>query len=251
MNRPRLAIAGLTACFGCQLTLLNCEAELPDIAERFSFTYFPMGMSSPDITADFDAALVEGAVSTPGDLETLVTLRNRSRLLIAIGTCAIFGGVAAMCNEEPRSRLLRTVYGPAADGLASFNPAPLERFVTVDFAVTGCPPERGELLATLAALLRGTFPALPAYPVCLECRSRENACLLIERNEPCLGPVTRAGCNARCPAMAVRCEGCRGPVAEANVAAELELLIAKGVSREELVRRLRRFCPEWDYEQRA
>lgn len=251
MSQPRLAIAGLTACFGCQLSLLNCEAELPEIATRFSFTYFPMGMSSSDISADFDAAMVEGAVSTPGDLETLVTLRNRSRLLIAIGTCAIFGGVAAMCNGEPRSRLLRTVYGPAADGIASFNPGPLDRFVTVDFSVTGCPPEKGELLATLAALLRGTFPALPLYPVCMECRCRENPCLLMERNEPCLGPVTRAGCNARCPAMAVRCEGCRGPVAEANVAEELELLATKGFSREELLRRMRRFCPEWDYGQRA
>ena len=143
MTRPRLAIAGLTACFGCQLTLLNCEAELPEISARFDFTYFPMGISSPDISTDFAAALIEGAVSTPGDLETLVNLRNRSRQLIAIGTCASFGGVAAMGNDDPRAQLLRTVYGAGAEGIASFAPVPLNHFVTVDFAVTGCPPEKG------------------------------------------------------------------------------------------------------------
>lgn len=251
MNKPRIAIAGLTACFGCQLTLLNCEAELPALAERFAFSYFPMGMSSPDIGGEFDAALVEGAVSTPADINTLVTLRNRSRLLVAFGTCALWGGVAAMKNHEPRTPLLEAVYGSAAPDIVSFNPGPLGRFVKVDFVITGCPPEKGELLATLAALLRGTLPEFPAYPVCMECRMRENRCLLIEDGELCLGPLIQAGCNARCPAVSIKCEGCRGPVAEANVAAELALLLEKGFSREEIANRLRRFCPEWDYEQRS
>ncbi len=67
----------------------------------------------------------------------------------------------------------------------------------------------------------------------------------------CLGPLTQAGCNARCPAVEIKCEGCRGPVAEANVVAELALLLEKGFAREEIVRRMRRFYPDWDYEQRS
>ncbi|MCM2359625.1 MAG: NADH:ubiquinone oxidoreductase [Geobacteraceae bacterium] len=251
MRKPIIAIAGLTACSGCQLTLLNCEAELPELAERFDLAYFPLGITEGAVTGPFDAAFVEGAVSTPDDLEILIKLRSRSRHLVAFGTCALWGGVAAMNNHESRNALLETVYGEGGSEMKSFNPQPFRHFIKVDFAITGCPPEKPEILAALAALLRGTFPVFPRYPVCTECRSRENRCLLIEDNEICLGPLIQAGCNARCPAVGIICEGCRGPVDEANVAAELELFLEKGFTREEIGRRMRRFCPEWDYEQRS
>ena len=250
MKRPTIAIAGLTACSGCQLTLLNCEEELPEIAARFIFDYFPMGITERVITGPIDVAFVEGAVSTPDDLDILIKLRSRSRFLVAFGTCALWGGVAAMKNHESRKVLAESIYGTAAGEMKTFNPGPFHHFVKVDFSITGCPPEKGELLATLASLLRGTVPVLPEYPVCTECRNRENLCLLMERNELCLGPIVRAGCNARCPSVGIKCEGCRGPAGEANVAAEMELLLEKGFSREEVTGRMQRFCPEWDYEQR-
>jgi sulfhydrogenase subunit delta len=246
MIRPKIAIAGLTACFGCQLTLFNCETEWPEIAGQFDFVYFPMGMSGGDECVPIDVAFVEGAVSTPEDLETLMRLRSRSRLLVAFGTCAVWGGVAAMKNDTPRIKLVEFVYGIAANEVKTFNPGPFRRFVAVDFTIPGCPPEKHELLKTLASLLHGTLPEFPVYPVCMECRVRENRCLLIEDNELCLGPLIQAGCNARCPAVSIKCEGCRGPVAEANIAAEVELLLEKGFSREEIAGRMRRFCPEWE-----
>lgn len=251
MNRPIIAMAGLTACSGCQLTLFNCEAELPGLAERFDVAYFPMGYSQSTLAGPVDVAFVEGAVSTPDDLEILIKLRSRSRRLIAFGTCALWGGVAAMNNHESRNDLLEKVYGPGGREMQSFNPQPFHHFIKVDFAITGCPPEKSELVATLASLLSGTFPVFPAYPVCTECRNRENRCLLIEDNEMCLGPLIQAGCNARCPAVGIKCEGCRGPVAEANVAAEVQLYQEKGYSREEIERRMRRFYPEWDYDRRS
>lgn len=251
MRRPRIAVAGLTACSGCQLTLLNCEEEFPEIVRRFDLVHFPMAESGCDPEAVFDAALVEGAVSTPADLALLFRLRNASRLLIALGTCALFGGVAAMNNGiSERDELMRGVYGEAAAGFASFAPSPFGNFVGVDFAVTGCPPEKPELLSLLAALLAGTLPPMPCYPVCTECRSRENLCLLLEKNQLCLGPVIQGGCDARCPATGIVCEGCRGPVREANVAQELELLLERGFDRAEIERRMRRFTPEWNHGQR-
>ncbi|OGT99912.1 MAG: NADH:ubiquinone oxidoreductase [Geobacteraceae bacterium GWC2_48_7] len=251
MKKPTIAIAGLTACSGCQLTFLNCEEELPEIAQRFVVDYFPMGLTERLMTGPIDVAFVEGAISTPDDLETIIKLRSCSRLLVAFGTCALWGGIAAMKNDESRKQLAEAIYGPAAASLMTFNPQPFHRFVKVDFAITGCPPEKGELLTTLAALLRGTLPVFPHYPVCTECRNRENLCLLIECNEICLGPLIQAGCNARCPAVGIKCEGCRGPVTEANVAAETDLLLSKGFSREEIVSRMQRFYPEWNYEQRS
>lgn len=250
-TRPKIAIAGLTACSGCQLTLLNCEEELPEIAGRLDLVYFPMGQSGNVAQAAFDAAIVEGAVSTPGDLATLFRLRNASRILVAFGTCALFGGVAAMNNRSSaRGELLQQVYGAKGYEYESFPPAPFKNFVSVDFAIAGCPPEKHDLLNLLGALLAGTLPPVPCYPVCTECRSRENLCLLLERNQLCLGPIIQGGCNARCPATGIPCEGCRGPVAEANVAQELELLLERGFDRKEIERRMSRFSPEWNYEQR-
>jgi sulfhydrogenase subunit delta len=249
--RPRIAVAGLTACSGCQLTLLNCEEQLPEIAERFDIAYFPMAQSGAKLRGPFDAAIVEGAVSTPGDLSTLFQLRNASRILVAFGTCALFGGVAAMNNRTSRREdLLGQVYGANGGGFQSFSPAPFKNFISVDFAITGCPPEKSDLLDLLGALLAGTLPPVPCYPVCTECRSRENLCLLLEANQLCLGPVIQGGCNARCPATGIPCEGCRGPVPEANVAQQLELLVERGFDRKEIESRMSRFTPEWDYAQR-
>jgi len=251
MTRPKIAVAGLTACSGCQLTLLNCEEELPEIAAKFEICHFPMAQSGSDPQALYDMAIVEGAVSTPGDLTTLFRLRNASRLLVAFGTCALFGGVAAMNNLIcERAGLLREVYGANGDVFQSFPPAPFKNFVAVDCAITGCPPEKPDLLALLGAVLAGTLPPTPCYPVCTECRSRENLCLLLEKGELCLGPIIQGGCNARCPATGIPCEGCRGPVSEANVAQELELLLERGFDGKEIERRMSRFTPGWDYGQR-
>ena len=251
MNKPRLAIAGLTACSGCQLTILNCEEQLPEIASAFELAYFPMAESLQEPLTAFDAAIVEGAISTPGDLTTLFKLRNASRLLIAFGTCALFGGVAAMNNKfSKRTDLMREVYPELGGGFRSFPPAPFKNFVSVDFAITGCPPEKQDLLDLLAALLSDTLPPTTCYPVCTECRSRENLCLLLSENELCLGPIIQGGCNARCPATGIVCEGCRGPVREANIAQELGLLLERGFDRKEIERRMSRFTPEWNYGQR-
>ncbi|GAB7027689.1 NADH-quinone oxidoreductase subunit B family protein [Geotalea toluenoxydans] len=246
--RPTIAFAGLTACSGCQLTLLNCEEELPQVAEKFSIINFSLGMSGGDECSPLDVAFLEGAVSTPEDLEILLSLRNRSRLLIGVGTCARWGGIAAMKNDQSRKELAEAVYGDSAHSLLTFAPGPLHRFVTVDFTIVGCPPEKTEVLATLASLLHGTLPVFPDYPVCTECRNSENLCLLIEKDELCLGPLIQSGCNARCPAVSIVCEGCRGPVVEANVAAELALLLEKDFSKEEIMSRMRRFYPEWNNE---
>lgn len=246
--KPIIAFAGLTACSGCQLTLLNCEEELPQIVEKFDFSYFPLASSENTPCGAIDVAFVEGAVSTPEDLDILLSLRNRSRLLIGVGTCALWGGIATIKNDQSRIELAESIYGEAARDLKTFNPGPIHRFVTVNFSIAGCPPEKSEIKATLASLLHGTLPVFPGYPVCTECRNRENLCLLIEKNELCLGPLIQSGCNARCPAVNVVCEGCRGPAAEVNVAAEIAVLMEKGFSLQEITSRMHRFYQEWDHE---
>ena len=245
MNKLRLAIAGLTACSGCQLSLLNCEDELPGMQEQFEFHFFPMAITPALLEGEYDAALVEGCVSLPHETELLRDLRQRSRYLIALGTCAVWGGIAALRNGEDRELLRGQVYGRSRVAGETFEPQPLRSVVRVDAVINGCPPEKEELLDLLAGLLRGVLPVENDYPVCTECRMRENLCLLTERNLLCLGPLTSGGCGARCPSMSVACEGCRGPVPEANLAETLELYAQKGIDRTTVMERLHRFCPEW------
>ena len=143
MKKPVIAIAGLTACSGCQLTFLNCEQELPDITQRFILDYFPMAETERIISGPIDVAFVEGAVSTPEDLDTLVKLRNHSRLLVAFGTCALWGGIAAMKNHESRKDLAEAVYGPAGDNLKTFHPQPFHRFVRLTLRLPAVHPRKG------------------------------------------------------------------------------------------------------------
>lgn len=245
MKKLRLAIAGLTACSGCQLSLLNCEDELPRLLEPFEFQFFPMTCSPAQLEGEYDAALVEGCISMPHERELVQELRRRSAYLVALGTCAVWGGVAALRNGEDRELLCQRVYGHHPVGSETFDPLPLKCIVKVDAVVTGCPPEKEELLRLLAGLLRGALPVECDYPVCTECRMRENLCLLTERDQLCLGPLTLGGCSARCPSLSVPCEGCRGPVPEANLSEALTMYAQKDFDLQTVLGRLRRFCPEW------
>lgn len=245
MTKLRLAIAGLTACSGCQLSLLNCEAELPQILEMVEFHYFPMACSPADLKERYDAALVEGCLSMPHEKELLLALREMSHYLLAVGSCAVWGGVAALKNVLDREMLRRQVYGGSPIAVETCSPQPLHAVVKVDAVINGCPPEKEELLRLIAALLRGTLPTAISYPVCTECRMRENLCLLTERSALCIGPLTVGGCAARCPSLGVPCEGCRGEVPEANLAEALELYLQKGFDQATVYERLRRFCPGW------
>jgi sulfhydrogenase subunit delta len=119
---------------------------------------------------------------------------------------------------------------------------PLSKYVHVDAAITGCPIEKHELLDALANLLRGQLPVVPQYAVCAECKARENECLLVGRDAFCCGPVTVAGCHARCISLGVPCIGCRGPVSGANYASAAGMYAQKGYCEQDIKARLNWFA---------
>lgn len=229
MKRLQLAIVGLSGCSGCQLTLLNCEDELLRIAEQFEIACFPLACSSRASVASYDVALVEGCVATGDEAEFLKTIRDRSTLLVALGACAASGGIPAM-PMPGTNKVIET-------------PQPLHAVVHTDGELYGCPPEKDELLRLLADLLRGALPPVIDYPVCTECKMRENPCLLTDHRRLCLGGLTRGGCSARCPSLSVPCEGCRGAVPEENLPAALAIFAEHGYDAETVMRRLSRFFP--------
>ena len=93
---------------------------------------------------------------------------------------------------------------------------PISEHVKVDLELPGCPVSAGQLREVLAAVLVGRRPQLLNEAVCLDCKRRGIPCLLVTGTEPCLGPVTRAGCGALCPSVGRGCFGCFGPQVDAN-----------------------------------
>ncbi|HYD53687.1 MAG TPA: hypothetical protein VEA99_13715 [Gemmatimonadaceae bacterium] len=241
--KPRVGIFGLTGCAGDQLLILNCEDELLDLVQLVDFRDFTMAASSPDVDCTLDIAFVEGAVVTAEDEHLLRRTRDRARLLVAIGTCAIWGGVPGIPTTRPREELLHAVYGETATQWEVGRVRALREVVPVDAEISGCPIEKTEFLAALSSLLQGNLPALPRYAVCTECRIRENRCVLVSDGVLCCGPLTLAGCDARCPAVGVACIGCRGPAPDANVDSATRLFESKGYTHDDIARRLQVFAP--------
>jgi coenzyme F420-reducing hydrogenase gamma subunit len=135
------------------------------------------------------------------------------------------------------------LYGPAGRQFDAVPTRALHEVVSVNVKVSGCPIEKHEFLACVASLLNGDLPILPEHPVCMECRLRENRCLLIHDGLCCLGPITLGGCHARCPSLGVACAGCRGPARDANLDAAAVVFEDHGFSREVVRQRLQTFAP--------
>lgn len=235
----RVAYHRYTSCGGCQLTFLNCERELAAVENLFAIVEFPLISSADDAGSSLDVALIEGSITTVEELQQLLDLRRRTKYLIAVGACALSGGINALAQEQEIE--LRE-----GDRLNVFSPQPLSSFAKIDGEIVGCPPEGSDYLRLLGVLQQGGFPTENVVPVCMECRLRENRCLLIEGQQPCLGPVTRSGCLARCPSYGVICEGCRGAIPEANDPELTQLLLQAGLTAEEIRGRMERFSGRGD-----
>jgi sulfhydrogenase subunit delta len=245
-GKPRVGIFGLTGCAGDQLQILNCEDELLRLAGSINLVDWVMVKSDNDHTCRLDIAFVEGVVATELDLERLKTIRARTNFLVAAGTCAVWGGLPAMRNGIPREILEREVAQDSVPFSGTAEALPATHFVPFDFLLPGCPIERHEFLAIVNSLLYGTVPELPAVPVCLECKTRENVCRVISNREVCCGAMTRGGCGARCPSHGVSCAGCRGPVEEPHYDANVTMFADRGISAREISIRMRNFsAPAW------
>ena len=236
----KLAWIRFTSCSGCQLMLINCESSLAGLSEIIEIQNFPLVSSVFGNSEVVDIALVEGSLSTPSEVERLLALRRKAHLLVAVGACALAGGVNALVKGE-RRMAQESIYGSQGAEWNTFPPQPVHHFVRVDWQIPGCPPERHDLLECIGAILHGGWPGRQVMPVCMECRINENRCLLEEDSALCLGPVTNAGCFARCPGLGVPCEGCRGAVPEANRDELFRLLIEAGLAEQDICHRLERF----------
>ena len=203
-------------------------------------------MADGSITVTF----LNGSIRTSHQQEMAHMLRAKSKYLVAFGACAQMGGIPGLANLYHTAEIMDAAYGegprPEAEHRANgytlrlprlFETVlPVNRVVPIDYFVPGCPPTTKIIRSALRALLGGEPPAAgsvlsPNYAVCEECSRRAtkpdsalverirrvheyvadlDTCLLAQ-GIPCLGPATRAGCEARCPNGNMPCTGCFGP----------------------------------------
>lgn len=216
--KPKVAVFKFSSCDGCQLSLLNLGPALLTLAGQVEIAFF-LEASSRIRPGPYDIALVEGSVSTPEEVERIHRIREESRLVIALGTCATVGGVQALRNFADAQEMAQAVY-PHPEHLDFLEKAtPLREHIPVDLAIPGCPVNGRWVVQALAALLLGAPSRLPDTPVCLECKRLGIPCVMVARGVPCLGPLTRAGCGALCPAVGRGCFGCYGGYPQGRPAA--------------------------------
>jgi sulfhydrogenase subunit delta len=225
MSKPKLAVYKFSSCDGCQLSILNLEDELLDLAGAVEIAYF-LEATSKIIPGPYDIALVEGSVSTQHEAERIQEIRNEAGFVVALGTCATAGGIQALRNFTQTKELAITVYEHPEYLNYLETSTPISEHVKVDLEIWGCPVNKYQVLEVVSALLQGRQPNLPSYNVCLDCKRDGTVCVVVAKGMACLGPVTRTGCGAICPSMGRGCYGCFGPSPRADVQTVVPVLQA-------------------------
>ena len=169
MKKARVATMWLDGCSGCHMSVLDIDEAILIVAQRADIVYGPL-VDAQEFPPDVDVAIVEGAVSSQDDLEKIKRVRERSRILVALGDCAVTSNVPSMRNRLPVKMLLERIYiegadvqkGIPTDGVPTLlkQAIPLQDVVKVDVHVPGCPPSASSILFVLTELLDGRIPDL-------------------------------------------------------------------------------------------
>jgi coenzyme F420-reducing hydrogenase gamma subunit len=241
--RPKVAVFKFASCDGCQLSLLDCEDELLAVAEAIQIAYFPEATRAV-VDGPYDIALVEGSITTLHDAERIHEIRKQSKTLITIGACATCGGIQALRNYANVNEFVSVVYAHPEYISTLRTSTPISDHVPVDFELNGCPINKMQLIELISATLNNRRPLIKAHSVCVECKMRGTPCIMVTDGEPCLGPVTHAGCNALCPSYNRGCFGCYGPNETPNTSSIADRFAALGLSPDEITRLFRLFTTE-------
>ena len=207
MPKKKLAIFDLTDCEGCELQIINLKEKLLVLEKDLEIAAWRL-IENDHSHGPFDISIIEGNPVKHDEELSLKKIRDVSKIVIALGSCACTGGIPSMINEKERDKIATKIYGKNYKPKA-ISAKPINEIIKVDYYIPGCPADKNQIEKFLINILNGKNPTPRPYPVCLECKLRENKCLL-HAGEPCLGPVTQGGCNAKCPSGGLYCYGCWG-----------------------------------------
>lgn len=260
----RLAEEWFAICGGCEVTILDIGEPLLEVLKHVQIVHMPVlmdhklfgqtGEGQEMEIPEAEIGLIAGGIRTEEHKKLAQEMRKKCKTLIALGSCACFGGIPALANQYNTQEILEKVYRDSVstetNGMPTEQiPALTDRIyavhevVPVDMALPGCPTTPEMVAGALLALLEGKPFPLSNKSVCDECPTRrekkavstlkrrleapeftpgkplnEMRCLM-EQGFLCLGPATRGGCGGsdgvpRCIRAYMPCEGCFGPLSE-------------------------------------
>ena len=170
-DKIRIATTSLAGCFGCHMSLLDIDERMLELSEVVEFNRSPL----TDIKkcTDCDIGLIEGGVCNAENVHVLREFRSNCKILVAVGACALNGGLPAMRNSIPLEECLQEAY---LNGFGVENPQvpndpelplllnkvhPIHEVVKVDYFLPGCPPSADVFWKFLTDLIAGQEPSLP------------------------------------------------------------------------------------------
>ena len=166
MTKIRLATIWLDGCSGCHMSFLDMDERLIELAPFFDLVYSPY-VDTKEFPKDVDLTLVEGAVSSDHDLEIIKKIRANSKIVLALGDCAVTGNVSALKNLYGTDAVLQRGYFELADLNQEKNyPSkivpklldkviPLHEAIKIDYFLPGCPVPADAIYEALKALIEG------------------------------------------------------------------------------------------------
>jgi NAD-reducing hydrogenase small subunit len=172
MAKPKIATDWLCGCAGCHMSLLDIDERIVAVAELADLRSTPItDLKVPDATG-VDVGILEGGINNTYNEEVALRMRKSCKILVALGDCAVFGGVPAMRNFFTLEETLRRAYidaesndseGKIPDDPELMKPTQvrsLQQVVPVDIFVPGCPPDADTIFYVLAELAQGRIPNL-------------------------------------------------------------------------------------------
>lgn len=260
MAKVKVAEEWFAVCGGCEVTILDIGEPLLDLLPKLEFVHIPVlmdhklygqtGERKEMEIPEADVGIVSGGIRNEENRHLAQEMRKKCKTLIALGSCACFGGIPALANMSTLSELYETVFHTKTtdpDGVPNVDIPPLtdrvyalDEVVKVDVYIPGCPTEPSLVAQALVALLEGKHFTLPERSVCDDCplkrekkaitslkrplesviplgQKLEDSRCFMELGYLCLGPVTKSGCKGsgnapRCIKGLMPCRGCFGPI---------------------------------------
>lgn len=168
MNKPKIATASLAGCFGCHMSILDIDERILDLIELIDFNKSPV-TDIKKFTEEIEIGIIEGGCCNSENVHVLKDFRKHCKILVALGECAMMGGLPAMRNNIPIEECLNEAY---LNGPSTFNPEgiipndtelpiildkvyPCHEIVKIDYFLPGCPPRADLIWDALLTLATG------------------------------------------------------------------------------------------------
>jgi NAD-reducing hydrogenase small subunit len=170
MTKVKVATVWLSGCAGCHMSFLDLDETLIELADRIELLNSPLTDLKTFPEEGVDVTLVEGAVANEEHYELVHLIREKSKIVIALGDCAVTGNVPAMRNGIPVESVLEGIYGTDRTTTGNLprevvpplldRVRPVHEVIPVDLFLHGCPPPAEVIGKALLALLDGEAPQL-------------------------------------------------------------------------------------------